>query len=49
MNFNTNERKEMINIINEEFGYSKKFLRTKSNEELYDKILRNEIITKYNK
>lgn len=43
------ERKEMIEIIQKEFNFSKKFLKTLSNDELFDKILRNELIAKYNK
>ena len=47
MSFNKYERKEMINIIHEECGYSKEFLQKKTNDELYEKILRLELIAKY--
>lgn len=43
------ERRQMIKIINEECGYSIPFLETKSNDELYEKILRLELIAKYSK
>ena len=46
---NDNERKEIIDIIHKEYGYNKQFLQTKSDNELYDKILRNELISKYKK
>ena len=41
------ERKEMIEVIHINHGYSKEFLKEKSNNELFDKILRMEVITKY--
>jgi hypothetical protein len=47
-NFSKEERKEMINLIHNQFKYSISFLESKSNEELYTKILRNELIAKYN-